>query len=605
MAPNVPKVDTNRAKDKRKENAVSKSTSRTAAMERKKQLNKRKTAQSQTRESQRKQLKNLQKNINATKALMDKEEDEEKQGELEVSLKELLSSYEQIERDLTAIESDIMDIDTDLKRIDQGGPMDVGDTEDESSGDGPDNQNESNENSDRDQQNEVADQPETEVNSHGSSLSRTADLEYKDLNDPNISHDDLANQQRSSESHPLPDIVVNSDELFVGQTERPSAAQGASQQDHERPKDYKDYPFIDLTLDDGDGPSEQLFENGTVTLKKNARSGSDYLNSYGPLNCAMTIWSSNAAPNEVEGCTYLKGHPHKEAMLEDETGKVLYKGMIRNIKKVAWQPRREGSTMLDLLESVEELNPEVKNTNPKYTFPFTTVLVDWKQGVNLAPLPPLWISRTNYKILTSSAKKESLRTDRRIYAVALVQVKNYKNWAGKLLDNKWTGEKRAGLAQSPTPFPETLETEQILLRGKGDQDQNKKSDNYQDQRTQGPSTELENSQSQSTRSQSNEREHNQAQSSKTESIQDQGNAASPTDSPQFSNENPVAHEKKSERSPQQTFNRKIFLDDILGMIDDFKNLQMEKQMEMRTLALAQYDLYKRKMEEGGAKEETV
>ncbi|KAJ5766660.1 uncharacterized protein N7511_004276 [Penicillium nucicola] len=204
-------------------------------------------------------LKDLQKEINATKALLSEEEDEEKQGELEVSLKELLSSYKQIKRDLTAIEADIMDIDTNLKKIAQGEPI----------------------------------------------------------------HDDLANQQRSNESHPLPDIVVNSDELFVGQTERPSATQGASQQDHERPKDYKDYPFTDLTLDDDDGPSERLFENGTVTLKKNSRGGFDYLNLYGPLNCAMTIWSSNAASNEVEKCTYLKGHPHKEAMLEDETGKAM------------------------------------------------------------------------------------------------------------------------------------------------------------------------------------------------------------------------------------------------------------------------------------------
>jgi hypothetical protein len=38
---------------------------------------------------------------------------------------------------------------------------------------------------------------------------------------------------------------------------------------------------------------------------------------------------------------------------------------------------------------VEELNPDFKKTNPKYTFPFTTVLVDWKQGATLAPLPPL------------------------------------------------------------------------------------------------------------------------------------------------------------------------------------------------------------------------
>ncbi|OQE71138.1 hypothetical protein PENNAL_c0111G08527 [Penicillium nalgiovense] len=525
---------------------------------------------------------------------MDKEEDEEKQGVLEVSLKEFLSSYEQIERDLAATESDIMEIDTDLKKVDQGGPMDVDDTQDENSGDGPDDEDESNLSSDRDQQNEVADQPETEVNSDGSSLSSTADLEHKDLNDANINHHDLASQQRSNESHPIPDIVVNS--------ERPSATQGASQQDHERPKDYKDYTFIDLTLDDDDGPSERLFENGTVTLKKNARSGLDYLNSYGPLNCAMTIWSSNAAPNEVDGCTYLKGNPHNKAMLEDETGKLLYKGMIRNIKKVAWQPRQEGSTMLDLLESVEELNPEVKKTNTKYIFPFTTVLVDWKQGVNL---PPVWISRTNYKKLSSAAKKESLRTDRRIYAVALVQVKNYRNWAGKLLDKKWTGVQRVGLAQSPTPFPEAVETEQIFFRGQDDHVQNKKPDNNQDQRTQGPSMELENSQGQSTQSESSEREHSQAQSSETKSIQGQGNAASPTDSPQISNENPVARENKSETSPQQTFSRKKFLNDILGMIDGFDTLDIAKQMEMRALALAQYDLYKRKMEEGGAKEETA
>ncbi|KAJ5130649.1 uncharacterized protein N7515_006688 [Penicillium bovifimosum] len=503
---------------------------------------------------------------------MDKEKDKEKQGELEVSLKQLLSSYEQVARNLAATESDIMEIDTDLNNIGQGVPMDVDDT-DENSGEGPD----------KDQQNEIADQPEPEANSYGSSLSSTANPERKDLNDTTISHDSSASQQ------------------FVDQTARPSETQGASQQDHEKPKDYKDYPFVDLTLGDDDGPSERLFENGTVILKKNARSGVDYLNSYGPLNCAMTIWSSNAAPNKVEDCTYLKGSPHNQAELKDETGKALYKGMIRNIKKVAWQPRREGSTMLDLLESVEELNPEVKKRNTRYIFPFTTVLVDWKQGVNL---PPVWISRTNYKKLSSTAKKEGLKTDRRIYAVALVQVKNYRNWAGKLLDNKWTGMQRIGLAQSPTPFPETLETEQILLRGQYDHVQDEKSENNQDQRTQGPSLGLGNSQNRGTRSESNEGEHSQAQSNAIKSAKNQGNAASPTDY-QFSNENPVAHDKKPESSPQQTFNRKKFLNDILSMIDDFNTLQLEKQMEMRTLALAQYDLYKRKMEEGGAKEEPV
>ena len=583
MAPNVPKSDTKK-KDRRKENGVSKPTSRQATMAQKNLLNNRKNAQSQQRDSQRKQLKDLQKKINATKALMSQEEDEEKLGEIEVSLKELLSNSKQIESELKIIESDIMDIDKEL----QEGPMDVDDTEDENDGDGPDNESESPESSDRGQQNGLAAKPQPEIISNGSSLSSTADPKYKDLNDTNISQDDLASQQRSNESHPVPDVVVNSNDLFIGQTERFSTTQAASQQDHERPKDYKDYPFIDLTLDDDDGPSEQLFENGTVTLKKNARSGSDYLNSYGPLNCAMTIWSSNAAPNEVEECTYLKGHPHKEAMLEDETGKLLYKGMIRNIKKVAWQPRREGSTMLDLLESVEELNPEVKKTNSKYTFPFTTVLVDWKKGANLAPLPPLWISRTNYKLLTSSARKESLRTDRRIYAVALVQVKNYRNWAGELLDNNWTGEKRVGLAQSPTPFPQTLETEQILLRGRDDRAKDRKSDDHQDHSTQGASM-----------------EHNQAQGSETKSPQDQGNGATPTNLPQFTNKATVAHEKKPERSPQPILNREEFVDQILSMIKNFDKDPLDKQMEARTSALAYYSLYERKMKEGGATEVKV
>jgi hypothetical protein len=600
MAPNAPKADKRRKEKPNK--GVSKSTSRRAAMDKKNELKKRKIDQSQNQELQTKKLKELQKKIDAAKALMEKEEDEEKQRESEISMKELLLSKERIESDLAAIASDIMEIDTDIKNIEQGGPMDVDDTEDKNSGDGTDSGNESKESPDRDQQNDTADQPETEGNSYGSSTSSTADPKHKNLNDTNISQDGLASQQRSNESHPLPEPRVNSNELFVGQNERPSATQNASQQDHERPKDYKDYPFIDLTLDDDeDGPNEPLFEEGTVTLKKNRGNGFDYLNSYGPLNCAMTIWSSNGAPNEVEECTFLKGDPHNKAMLEDRTGKLLYKGMIRNIKKVAWQPRRGGITMLDLLESVEELNPEVKKTKPEYVFPFSTVLVDWKQE---AKLPPLWISRSNYKRLSSSAKKESLRTDRRIYAVALVQVKNYRNWAGKLLDNKWTGEQRVGLAQSPTPFPETSKTEDILRHGRGDQVQNKKRGDYEDQRTQGPSTELKTNQSQSTRSQSNEREHSQAQSSEIETTQDQSNAASPTDPPQVSNENPVAHEKKPESS-QQTFNRKKFLNDILGMIDDFDTLEAEKQMQMRTLALAQYDLYKRKMEEGGAKEETV
>ncbi|CAI7613482.1 unnamed protein product [Penicillium glandicola] len=66
---------------------------------------------------------------------MDEQEDEEKQGQVEVLLKELLSSYDQNKRDLAAIESDIMDIDTDFKKIDQGGPMGVDGTEDENSRD--------------------------------------------------------------------------------------------------------------------------------------------------------------------------------------------------------------------------------------------------------------------------------------------------------------------------------------------------------------------------------------------------------------------------------------------------------------------------------------
>ncbi|KAJ5142510.1 uncharacterized protein N7515_001297 [Penicillium bovifimosum] len=564
MAPNAAKAGRNKngGTRRRREEGVSKPT-RKQTIERKNQLSQRKNSQSQIRDSQRKKLKDIQKEINATRALIDEEEDEGKQGKFEVLLKELLSSYEQTDMDLAAIESDLMDIDTDLKKIDQGEPMDVDGTEDENSGDGPDNENESNGNLERHQQTELADQPETDIISYSSGLSGTADPKHRSLNDTDNSHDDLASQKPPPKSQPLPDAEVNSSELFVGQTEPPTKIQGASQPKDERPKDYQDYVF-GPTLDNDDGPSEQLFENGTVTLKKNARSGFDYLNSYGPLNSAMTIWSSSAASNEVQGCTYLKGDPHNKAMLEDKTGKVLYKGMIRNIKKVAWQPRREGSTMLDLLESVEELNPEVKKTNPKYVFPFTTVLVDWKQGVDL---PPLWISRSNYKRLSSSAKKESIRTDRRIYAVALVQVKNYRNWAGRQLDNKWAGERRLGLEQSPTPFPETLETGQVLLRGQDHQAENAKSESYQDQRTEG---------------QSMEREHSQAQN----------NATSSTNPP------------KSEGS-QQTFNRKKFLSDILDMINDFNTLPLEEQMKMRTLALAQYDLYKRKMEEGGAKEETV
>lgn len=54
------------------------------------------------------------------------------------------------------------------------------------------------------------------------------------------------------------------------------------------PKDYKDYPFIDLILD-SDKNLDKLFDDSTAILKKNIRGRTDYLNLYRPKNSAITI----------------------------------------------------------------------------------------------------------------------------------------------------------------------------------------------------------------------------------------------------------------------------------------------------------------------------
>lgn len=135
--------------------------------------------------------------------------------------------------------------------------------------------------------------------------------------------------------------------------------------------------------------------------------------------------------------------------------RTIYKGNIRRIISIAWKPKRKVKSMADLLESVEELNPENKKTRKGFRFPFSTVLVE---GINIGRV---WIDRTGYKTLTSTAKKEKGRTDRKFYEIARLQVKRYREFIGE------TGETRLGQERTPTPLEESPEPQGSSRNGQG------------------------------------------------------------------------------------------------------------------------------------------
>ncbi|KAJ5215308.1 uncharacterized protein N7498_001715 [Penicillium cinerascens] len=463
----------------------------------------------QSRDARQKDLEALRQEVEDIQSRLKSEVSEDSKHRLEDELKEKLArcqgaeqSVGELNESIEQIEDDLMDIDEDTTQE----PTHINETQASDTNTIEVQENDASTNETQASDMSTNETQGSDKNTNETQTSNTNNIESQE-NDANT------NETQGS------DTSTNEDsQLFVNQMESSLNNEGLDQEALGQPKDYKDYIFVDLTLDDEDNP-DQLFEDGTVTLKKNSRSGLSYLNSYGPRNSAMTIWSSSAAPNEVKECTYLQGDPHRKAMDPDTTGKLLYKCKIGKIKRVAWQPKEEGITMLDLVESVEELNPEIKKTNPKYRYPLTTVLVDWKANIDL---PDVWISRSDCKKLSSSA--ESTKIDRRIYAVALNQVRNYRNWAGKRLDNEWAGNKREGKDQSPSIPPESPEPEgQISAEAQNNQVQNSQVPNNQVQNSQVPNSQVPNNQVQNGQAQNDQAQNGQDQHSPSHAILSHGN----------------------------------------------------------------------------------
>lgn len=210
--------------------------------------------------------------------------------------------------------------------------------------------------------------------------------------------------------------------------------------------DIRPVDTIDLTGDDDEAEGWGL-DGGTTLAMNKASKGPIYLNSYGYKSCAITVWEYAHAERRVDKLTNIRGDPHKKAMETNEEGDYVLRGKIKKILNVAWQPKRKIRSIEDLLASVEELNPQNKVLNAKYRYPFSTVLVEWTDG-----LERTWISRTNYKTLSSQSKASNERTDRKYYQTGLIQVKGFREY--QRVDARNLGDLEStppGLSKSPEP----------------------------------------------------------------------------------------------------------------------------------------------------------
>lgn len=150
-----------------------------------------------------------------------------------------------------------------------------------------------------------------------------------------------------------------------------------------------------------------------------------YLNSYGPRSSAIIIWESVLAVRQSANVVKL----HRNAlhrMLEQYSESIpSLRRKVDQMIAVAWHPEGEIPQIQDLLVLAEELNPENKTKISKYQFPFTTVLVKWKEEFYW--LSPRWLSRSEYKRLTGTGKKISANTDCEIYRIACLQLKRFND----------------------------------------------------------------------------------------------------------------------------------------------------------------------------------
>lgn len=318
------------------------------------------------------------------------ETSDESKLQMEESMKTMVKSYADMEKQITENDSDLMEIDSNLRKF--GNDEHPTDPIEEN---GIERKN-----------------PQVQTVTEGAS-------EPKESNGTNDYHDHLFfSQSRPDNIH-----------TFV---------------DEEEPSSWADFDIIDLTKDEE--IQSDLLGEGKTLLTTNCRSGKLHMNSYGPKNSAMLTWTSTPGASEGKNVTNICSKHHKWAMDTDDNGHFLYKGKIAHIKGISWLPKQDIHCMQDLLDSVEELNPANKASDSKYRFPFSTVLVGWKDF----KLSPAYINRSNYKDLTSASKEASKRTDRKFYEIACLQVKRFKDWAG---------EERLDREKSPTPLEETPEPE--------------------------------------------------------------------------------------------------------------------------------------------------
>lgn len=483
------------AREDRASTNASRPNARSVAREQKRKLLARKEEKTTLSGLQAKKIQKTKKEIQKIKNLISNEGDQDARNKLQITLGTLDSDVAQMETELEDIESNLMEIDSSIARIDRGEPMDMDDdessghsdeesadtynTENEPRGDvGRNHQEDDTNNVEQNQQhgdtNEVAtDNPEDDTNDveqnqqHGNTndvaTDETAQSLHVSSTDELYNNGTFASEAHSANETPNPvedqsdpNISVNPNELFVDQGEPRERSEPIDPEMNRRPADFDDFV---LPSPGEDAPPSITLEEGTVIL--NARSRKLSLNSYGPRNSPMFIWSTTKASHKVRNVSNLLGKPHKEAMnRDDDTDALIYKGRIGPIKAIAWLPHKGGDTMLGVLRSVEELNPRNKQGSQKYIYPMSTVLVELEgtaeqnEGKNKA----VWIDRSKYKALSSSGKSSNERTDRKFYEMASLQVKKFRDWAGKRLDEEWTGEAREGRTdRSPTPLRETPE----------------------------------------------------------------------------------------------------------------------------------------------------
>ncbi|KAF7591008.1 hypothetical protein BBP40_002150 [Aspergillus hancockii] len=420
------------------------------------------------------------------------------------------------------------------------------------------------------------------------------DKEMKDVDDPETANNHRRQPftEQSTETAPKNDRGGPS----FSQT-KPDNGNGLEFDSDTNPGEPNSFSDIDNAVDNDlstvdEGGRSDLLDDGITLLKHQiGRSGELSLNSYGPKNSAVLTWSSCIVQREVEDLKWFRGPHHEEAFKRDGKGNYKYKGKIAKIKAVAWQPKRKVRDMGDLLNSVEDINPERKRQNPKYVFPFSTVLVGWKDELDMPQ--PVWLGRAEYKTLSSGSKEQDKRTDRKFYQMACRQVQNYRNWIG---------DDRLGRDTSPTPKEETPEPDEEGIpedrqnsSGKSSGDQNST-----DQNPSGKNLSGKNLGDQSSSGQNSSSQNSSSQNSSSQNSSGKNPGGQNSTDQNSSGQNPNS-QGKSPQKPK-TFSKRGYIANMkvtMGL-DRLEEEDYDMYVERMAIVLAKYDLYRDKMQLGGA-----